>query len=159
MKGFLNNKKVPLISPLFHENCFITDFKEKAKLFNSFFAKQYSLIRNTSELPISLTFYNNNRLATVSFSHEDVGKIIQNLNPKKAHGHDNISIRMLKIFCGKTFEGLIFNERFSLLLENNLVSPINWGSNLGILALISYYSLYMKSFNHLMKDLKLGVSS
>ena len=26
-------------------------------------------------------------------------------------------------FCGKTFEGLIFNERFSLLLENNLVSP------------------------------------
>ena len=176
LKGFLNNKKIPLIPPLFQENRFITDFKEKAELFNSFFAKQCSLIRNDSELPTSLTFYTNNRLSTVSFSHEDVGKIIQNLNPNKAHGHDNISIRMLKIcdstiyrpleiifkealstglfpseckkenivpihkkgdkqviknyrpvsllpICGKVFERLIFNEMFSFLLENNLVSP------------------------------------
>ena len=39
LKGFLNNKKIPLIPPLFHENRFITDFKEKAELINSFFAK------------------------------------------------------------------------------------------------------------------------
>ena len=49
--------------------------------------------------------------------------------------------------CGKVFQRLIFNEIFSFLLENNLVS------------LISYYPLHMKSFNHLMKDLKLGASS
>ena len=61
--------------------------------------------------------------------------------------------------CAKVFERLIFNEMFSFLLENNLVSLINQGSNLGILALISYYPLHMKSFNHLMKDLKLGASS
>ena len=30
----LNNKKIPLIPPLFHENKFLTDFKEKAELFN-----------------------------------------------------------------------------------------------------------------------------
>ena len=42
---FLNNKKIPLIPPLFHENKFVTDFKEKAELFNSFFAKQCSLIK------------------------------------------------------------------------------------------------------------------
>ena len=101
LKGLLNNNKIPLIPPLFRENRFITDFKEKAELFNSFFAKQCSLIRNDSELPTSLTFYTDNRLSTVSFSHEDVGKIIQNLNPNKAHGHDNISIHMLKI-CGLT---------------------------------------------------------
>ena len=176
MKGFLNNKKIPLIPPLFHENRFITDFKEKAEPLNSFFAKQCSLIRNDSELPTSLTFNTDNRLSTVSFSHKDVDKSIQNSNPNKAQDHDNISIRMLKIcgstiyrpleiifkealstglfpsewkkgnivpiykkgdkqvlknyrpvsllpICGKVFERLFFNEMFSFLLENNLVSP------------------------------------
>ena len=60
LKGFLNKKKLSLIPPLFHENLFITDFKEKAELFNSFFAKQCFLIRNDSELPTSLTFYTDN---------------------------------------------------------------------------------------------------
>ena len=31
---------------------------------------------------------------------EDITKLIQNLDPNKAHGHDQISIHMLKI-CGK----------------------------------------------------------
>ena len=35
------------------------------------------------------------------FSEDDIAKIIQNLDPNKAHGHDQISIRKLKI-CGKT---------------------------------------------------------
>ena len=37
LKSFLNNKKIPLIPPLFYENCFITKFKEKAELSNSLF--------------------------------------------------------------------------------------------------------------------------
>ena len=99
LKSFLNNKKVlPLIPLLFQENRFMTDFKKRQ---NSFFAKQCSVIRNDSELPTSLTFYTNNRLSKVSFSHEDVDKIIENLNPNKAHGHENISISILKI-CGST---------------------------------------------------------
>ena len=68
---------------------------------NTFFAKQYSLIKNESELPTSLTFYTDNCLSAACFSHEDVGKIIQNVNPNKAHGHGYISICMLKI-CGWT---------------------------------------------------------
>ena len=40
MKTFLNNKKVPCILPLFHDNKFVIDFREKAELFNSFFAEQ-----------------------------------------------------------------------------------------------------------------------
>ena len=36
LKIFLNNKKIPFITPLFHENKFVTDFKEKAELFNHF---------------------------------------------------------------------------------------------------------------------------
>ena len=41
------------------------------------------------------------RLSTVTFSARDIGKIIQNLDSNKAHGHDNLSIRMLKI-CGNS---------------------------------------------------------
>ena len=35
------------------------------------------------------------------FSEDDIAKIIQNFDPYKAHGHDQISICMLKI-CGDT---------------------------------------------------------
>ena len=44
LKTFLRNKKIPVIPPLIHENQFITDFKEKALLLNSFFSKQCTLI-------------------------------------------------------------------------------------------------------------------
>ena len=40
LKIFLNNRKIPVIPPLFYNNKFVTDFKEKARLFNSFSAKQ-----------------------------------------------------------------------------------------------------------------------
>ena len=97
LKIFLNNRKIPVIPPLFHNNKFVTDFKEKAELFNSFFAKQCSLIKNDSKLPPRLRFLTDKRLSTVKFVNTDILKIIQNLNPNKAHGHDKISIRMLKL--------------------------------------------------------------
>ena len=40
-----------------------------------------------------------NRLSSISFSQDDIAKIIQNLDPNKAHGHNNIRIHILKI-CG-----------------------------------------------------------
>ena len=112
LKSFLNNKKI--VSPLFYENCFVTNFKEKAELFNSFFADQCSLISNASKLSSNFTLYTDNRPSTVTFSQDDVVKVIQNLNPNKFHGHDNISIRMLKIY-GSSLYGpleLIFIEGF-----------------------------------------------
>ena len=51
LKTLLNGRKIPCIPPLFHDNKFITDFKEKSEIFNSFFAKQCSLIDNGSTLP------------------------------------------------------------------------------------------------------------
>ena len=39
LKFFLNNRKIPVIPPLFHNNKFVTDFKEKAELFKSLFRK------------------------------------------------------------------------------------------------------------------------
>ena len=51
---------------------------------------------NDSKLPSNFTLYTDNRLSAVTFSQEDIGKIVQNLNSNEARGHDNISIRMLK---------------------------------------------------------------
>ena len=99
LKIFLNNKKIPNIPPLFYENRFITDFKEEAQLFNILFFKQCSLIPNNSSLPADVNYITDKRLSTVTFSARDIRKIIQNLDSSKAHGHDNLSIRMLKI-CG-----------------------------------------------------------
>ena len=101
LKIFLNIKKIPLMPPLFHSNCFISDFKQKAELFNNFFSNQCSLINNNSKLPTNLIHITDWCLSSVTFSAGDIAKIIQNLNSNKAHGHDNISIRMLKI-CGDT---------------------------------------------------------
>ena len=112
LRRLLNNKKIPLIPPLFHENKFVTDFKEKAELFNSHFAKQCSLISNSSKLPSHIQYLTDNRLSCVRFSHDKFTKVIQILDPNKAHGHDNISIRMLKV-CGSSIYKpleLIFNQ-------------------------------------------------
>ena len=54
LKSFLNNTKIPCIPTLIYNNQFITDFKENSELFNSFFAKQCSLIETGSKLPIQM---------------------------------------------------------------------------------------------------------
>ena len=99
LKSLLTGKKVPCIPPIFHDNKFITNFREKAELFNSFFANQCSLITNTSVLPTNCESLTDKSLSNISFTDNDIGKIIKSLDPNKAHGHDMMSIPMLKI-CG-----------------------------------------------------------
>ena len=62
LKCFLNNKKIPLIPPLFHENKFVTNFLEKGEPFNSLFSKLCSLIKNGSTLPTHMQYLTNSRL-------------------------------------------------------------------------------------------------
>ena len=57
------------------------------------------LLKNISTLPNTCSKHTNNILDTIIFSKEDIYKIIKNLDPNKAHGHDMISIRMIKL-CG-----------------------------------------------------------
>ena len=56
------------------------------------------MIKSDSKLPSYLNYKTENRLSTVNFSIDDIAKILQNLDPNKAHGHDKISIRMLQLY-------------------------------------------------------------
>ena len=75
LKIFLNNKKIQLIPPLFHENRFITDFKEKAKLFNSFFSNQCSLLKNCGKLPTNPRYVTDKRLREINFTADNIEKL------------------------------------------------------------------------------------
>ena len=91
------NIKIPCIPPIYHNNNYITDFKEKAQIFNNFFAKQCTLVENSSKFPTNSFKRTNNLLSNILFTEDDIAKTIKNLNPNKAHGFDMISIRMIKI--------------------------------------------------------------
>ena len=75
LKKFLIGKKIPCIPPLSKNNEYITDFKKKPELFNSFFANQCSLINNKSQLPLTLSYKTNERLSTVKITDDDILKI------------------------------------------------------------------------------------
>ena len=90
----MHNKKVPRILSLFDYE-YVTDFKKKTELFHFFFAKQCSLISNSSELPLNLLYRTEKRLNTSKFCNNDTEKIIPNLDPSNVRGLDKISIRMI----------------------------------------------------------------
>ena len=112
LKTFLNNKKIPCIPTFFHENKFVTDFKEKAELLNHFFVNQCFVLSNNSVLPTNLPQLTNKCLDSIHFSSSEIAKIISNFDLNKANGHDMLSIRMINL-CGnsicKSFSK-IFNE-------------------------------------------------
>ena len=99
MKTLLNGKKIPCIPPLFHGDKLIVDFQEKREILNSFFTDQCSPISNGSVLPSELPLRTGSSLSSCHFTKDDILRIINNLDPNKAHGHDEISILILKI-CG-----------------------------------------------------------
>ena len=90
-------KTFPCIPPLLHQDKFVTDFKEKVNIFNNFFADQCSIVSNNSELPMTLTKKTHESLSTINFSTDGFLKIIRNLDPNKAHEHNMINSRMIKI--------------------------------------------------------------
>ena len=74
-------------------NLSLTSSKEKSKTFNSFFAKQCSLIDYGSTLPSLFPFINEKSLWDVDFLVEDIKIIINKLDSNKGHGDNMISIR------------------------------------------------------------------
>ena len=83
LKTFLNNKNIPIIPPLFYKNRFITDFKEKPKLFNVLFLKQCSLIPNNSSLPAMSTILLTNAYLKLHFQLKILEKSFKTLTKTK----------------------------------------------------------------------------
>ena len=92
----LNKVKIPIIPPLLENGLFVTDFTEKAQLFNDYFILQCTTIDTGSEIPhdmpVPVALINE-----FSISDEKILNIIRSLNPNKAHGWDEISVRMIKL--------------------------------------------------------------
>ena len=79
--------------------------------------------KNISTLANTRSKHTNNILDTIAFSKEEVYKIIKNLDPNKAHGHDMISIPMIKLCCISIWKPL------EIIFHNCLSSckfPFEW---------------------------------
>ena len=92
----LNKARIPVIPPLLENGIFVTDFTEKAHIFNSHFILQCTTIDNGSEIPANNQI-NSTLLTEFNLSDEKILNIIRSLNPNKAHGWDEISVRMIKM--------------------------------------------------------------
>ena len=95
---------------------FVSNFAEKAELFNSYFASQCTPVINKSQLP-TLEFKTSKRIEKITFTDDE------NLKVDKAHGWNNISIRIIK-HCGKSIA-----PPLSLILQffvNDRVFPSDW---------------------------------
>ena len=78
---------------------------------------------NNSSLPKLVVLNSESSLSAITFSNVDILKIIRSLNINKAHGYDNISIRMIKI-CDKAIV-----KSLSIIYRNCIdtgISPDFW---------------------------------
>ena len=75
-------------------------------------------LKNDSVLPTLLEHESEARFSKITFTNDQVLKIPMALDINKAHGHDEISIRMLKL-CGKSiiiYTTIRFHQDLNLLL-------------------------------------------
>ena len=98
--NFLGKGKTPNIPPLIINDFVVSDFTAKANILNNFFTSQCSPVVNSSTLP-NFCYKTQKRISSIEINEDDILLIIKNLNPNKAHGWDNVYIRMIQP-CGKS---------------------------------------------------------
>ena len=122
MRSFYNGRKVPLISPILKGNKYVSDFKEKANYFNEFFSLQCSPVVNSSVLPDKL-YLTTSSLESITICGSGILKTIRSLDINKAHGHDDILVRMTKISNDAIVEPL---KMLFVNSVNQVVFPSWW---------------------------------
>ena len=200
-KNLQTKKKTTNIPPIIENGVYITEFLQKANIFNDYFAEQCTIHDNGSTLP-PLTFRTNSVLSNIVISQDEIASLILKQNIHKAHGCDNISMAMLKLcpkeislplslifqkcidtgkfpdcwklanvqpvykkndrqlksnyrpisllpLCGKIFEKIIFDQVYTFLDKNRLISTMQSGFRPGdscIYQLISITSDIYRNF-------------
>ena len=93
---------------------------------------QFTPLNNDSKIPENQTFTTNTNFSFIKFENKGIINIIRLLNVDKAHGHDNILIRMLQICDTAIVEPLsiIFNScidesMFSGIWKKSIIYPIH----------------------------------
>ena len=112
-----------LIPPLLVDNKFVTDIQIKANIFNNFFAEQCTPLKNSSALPPNQMFLTQSRLNCIDFNGDEI---------HKTHGHDDVSIRMIKI-CDKSlvkplillFENSAKSSSYSDIWKKSNIIPVH----------------------------------
>ena len=121
LQSFLSDKKISVVPPIF--------VKDKYDYFNIFFANQCSMISDSSCLPEER---NKVKSEYITFNENDIMKILNALDVKKAHGHNYVSIQMLKI-CGEfvccplaiIFQNCLNQGTFSKIWKKANLTPIH----------------------------------
>ena len=112
LNTFYNNEKLAIISQLLINDKLISDFEVKANHFNNFFASQCTPLDISCKIPESPTYITGTKLSSIKVENKDFINLIRSLSVGKAHDHDNISIRILKIYDSAIVEPLsiLFNN-------------------------------------------------
>ena len=80
----LSNKKVPIIPPILVNGELVSDFKQKANIFNNHFTFLCAPIKNGSKLP-NFSYKTEKRLTSFDIKDDDIILIRGNLNVNRAH--------------------------------------------------------------------------
>ena len=103
-----------MIPPLLINDQLVTNFNNKANNFDEHFSNQCSVIDNSSKLLTDQAAYTSSLLNSHDIKESDILNILESLDTNKAHGHDDISIRTLKLFQKS------FLKPLKLIFENCL---------------------------------------
>ena len=109
LKTFYNGKKSPLIPSLLVNDKLECDFGKKTNHYNEFFALKCTPLNNGSTSPHSLSNAPTVELSSLQFDDQDILIIIRVIHVNKAHGCDDISIRMIKICDQSIVKPFVYN--------------------------------------------------
>ena len=106
-------------------------YRQKQTFLTIFFSDQCQPLNNASDLPTNQIFLIRSRLGSLDFNEGELLQIIRALNINKAHGHDDISIRMIKI-CDKSllkplivlFRNLIKSSYYPDIWKKSNIIPV-----------------------------------
>ena len=81
---------------MFEDGEIITDYLDKAEIFNNYFASQCTPLNENDELP-QLHVRTHLSLSSITITSDKILDIIRRLDPHKSSGWDSVSARMIKI--------------------------------------------------------------